>query len=961
MKRTLQPPRREVRPRSVEELALNFQALRDEGLHWLQKLAGERWTDHNLHDPGITLLEQLCFGLTDLVYRSGFPVADHLAGPGHEIDYQALSLHPADAVFPCRATTREDHRRWLLDHVPGLDDASVDPLQDMPGVYQLRLKPSEWLVGEDESEDEDAGDAPQSDAAAQQARYEVRIAEARKAWHAQRNLGEDLAPQVHCDRDVMCELQAAIDIDGERDAVQILADVYDRCARFIAGAPVADTLHDLMGAGQTLADIYDGPVMRHGFLRPSPLSANGVRRLFLSDVAEEMRRVPGVVDARVIAIVPDEPDPDDFSAAGQDMVVGSVAWFGEGWALSLHLPSVQRPTKIEVRRRGLTVDVSARELRRRLNDLQTAGRARRSRQQADQAEQAKALLPTGTHRDLSEYRSVQRHLPAVYGLGRHGVPPSAPPQVKAQVKQLKAYLLLHEQMLAQGLAQLQAMRSLFSLDNGARQTLWIQPLTEAQIPGLAELLDGPAERDEILQNRPFASTADIARAQQQRLDGGTARKRRVLDHLLALHGETYTQNSMRQFCGHLLHEELDTLLLENKAAWLRDIVTLARDRAAGVDLTRPSWGQMDNCSGLQRRASLRLGFRLWHDRPLTRVPRDHRVMIDAQNDSEDSDSVGSPATITNGGGGLVPLPPEFSDRGMAAGTSVRPATRQQVQEDMAQMPWLRRQRLPVSLTRTAARADRYRLLPAGSAPMTPPPTLHLQVPPADSPGLEDDPAPHAALFALPQPDPAPGCRLVLGPDENGRWWVIGSFKTEDAARRAAASLRLFMLHLDQECEGLHLLEHVLLRPVRAQSPEHQQLKLPLHFHRLRITAVLPGWTTRTAQKNFRQFARETLRSHTPAHLSLSVQWLSLEDMQAFETLYEEWLDSRLALSSAPEDVRAQTRTDRVAARLIELMLSWPPTHERPAPSAPSAPAAPPEGSERSEGTEAPGAPGGRSP
>lgn len=935
MKRTLQPPRRELRPRSTEELALSFQALRDEGLHWLQKLSGERWTDHNLHDPGITLLEQLCFGLTDLVYRSGFPVADHLAGPGHGIDYEALSLHPPDAVFPCRATTREDHRRWLLDHVPGLDDASVDPLPDAPGVYQLRLKPSEWLVGEDEREDEDAGDAANAanaDESAQQARCEARIAEARKAWHAQRNLGEDLAPKVICDRDVMCELEAAIDIDGERDAVQILADVYDRCARFIAGAPVADTLHDLMSAGRTLADIYDGPVMRHGFVRSSPLNANAVRRLFLSDVAEEMRRVPGVVDARVKAILPDEPDPDDLSAAGEDMVVGSVAWFGEGWALSLHLPSLHRPTKIEVRRRGLTVDVSLRELTRRLNDLQTAGRARRSRQQADQAEQAKTLLPTGTHRDLGEYRSVQRHLPAIYGLGRHGVPPSAPPQVKAQIKQLKAYLLLHEQMLAQGLAQLQAMRSLFSLDNGARQTVWIPPLTEAQIPGLAELLDGPVARDEALRPRPDASTADIALTQQQRLDSGTARKRRVLDHLLALHGETYTQNSMRQFCGHLLHEELDTLLLENKAAWLRDIVTLARDRAAGVDLTRPSWGQTDNCSGLQRRASLRLGFRLWHDRPLTRVPRDHRVMIDAAD--EDTDRMGSPAALTTGGGGLVPLPPEFSDRGMAAGTSVRPATRLHVQEDLAQMPWLRRQRLPVSLTRTAARADRYRLLPAGSAPMTPPPTLHLQVPPSDSPTLEDDPAPHAALFALPQPDPARGCRLVLGPDENGRWWVIGSFRNEDAARRAAASLRLFMLHLDQECEGMHVLEHVLLRPVRAESPEHQALKLPPHFHRLRITAVLPGWTTRTAQKNFRRFARETLRSHTPVHLSLSMRWLALEDMQAFETLYEEWLDSRLALSSAPEDLRAQTRTDRVAARLIDLMLRWPPTDEQPAAAPP---------------------------
>jgi hypothetical protein len=924
--------RQEDGPRSSEERSLGFDGLREEGLRWLQTLAGERWTDHNLHDPGITLLEQLCFGLTDLVYRSGFPVADHLTGPDHVIDYEGLSLHPPDSAFPCRATTPEDYRRWLLDHVPGLDDATLAPLQDQPGVYQMRLKPSEWLVGEDASDKDDRADgataapahpADAAHAAISNRRMAARVAEARKAWHAQRNLGEDLAPTVACDEDVLCDVKAVLDISGERDAVHILADVYDQCARFIAGAPVSDTLHDLLDGSRTLADIYDGPAMRHGFIRPSTLAANGVDRLFLSDVAEQMRQVPGVADARVVAIVPDRVAEQDLKAAGKDTVVGSVAWFGEGWALALRFPSAQQPSLIEVRRRGHVVDISPLELRRRLNDLQTAGRASRSRQQADQAERVQALLPTGIHRDLARYESVQKHLPGIYGVGRHGVPASAAPQVHAQAKQLKAYLVIQEQLIAQGLAQLQAMRSLFSVDRGARQSLWNQPITEAQVPGINALY--------------LADPDAIAQAQLQRLNRGTAQKRRALDHLLALHGDTYTQNSMRQFCSHLLHEELDTLLLENKAAWLRDIIDLTRNRAAAVDLGRPSWGQTDNCSGLQHRASLLLGFRLWHDRPLTRVPRDHRVMIDARSDtSSDTDASGlAPAALTSGFVGLAPLPPEFADRGTAAGTTVRPTTRTQVQEDLRQMGWLRSQPLPVSLTRTAARADRYRILPPGEAPVTPPPTLHLQVPPADSPTLQADPAPHATLFSLPQPDAGPGYRLVLGPDEERRWWVIGSFKTEDAARRAAASLRLFMLHLDQECEGMHVVEHVLLRPVRARSPEHEALALPKDFHQLRVTVVMPRWTTRTAQASFRHFAQETLRLNTPAHLALDLRWLSLGEMQPFEELYEQWLETRLALSSASDDPRAQARTDGAAARLLALMKTWaaanhPPQSTRPA-------------------------------
>jgi hypothetical protein len=38
----------------------------------LQRVAPE-WTDANVHDPGVTVLEVLCYALTDLKYRSGAP------------------------------------------------------------------------------------------------------------------------------------------------------------------------------------------------------------------------------------------------------------------------------------------------------------------------------------------------------------------------------------------------------------------------------------------------------------------------------------------------------------------------------------------------------------------------------------------------------------------------------------------------------------------------------------------------------------------------------------------------------------------------------------------------------------------------------------------------------------------------------------------------------------------------
>ena len=43
--------------------------MRQEGIKQIQELAPSTWTDHNLHDPGITLLELFAFMADLLLYR----------------------------------------------------------------------------------------------------------------------------------------------------------------------------------------------------------------------------------------------------------------------------------------------------------------------------------------------------------------------------------------------------------------------------------------------------------------------------------------------------------------------------------------------------------------------------------------------------------------------------------------------------------------------------------------------------------------------------------------------------------------------------------------------------------------------------------------------------------------------------------------------------------------------------
>jgi hypothetical protein len=84
-----------------------------------------------------------------------------------------------------------------------------------------------------------------------------------------------------------------------------------------------------------------------------------------------------------------------------------------------------------------------------------------------------------------------------------------------------------------------------------------------------------------------------------------------------------------------------------------------------------------------------------------------------------------------------------------------------------------------------------------------------------------------------------------------------------------------------------------------------------------VTVVLPGWTQRTSQPAFRNFAEETLRISCPAHLTLRCVWLDAEPMQRFEDTYSAWLEAHLAWAGAPDSDRARTLADETACRVIE--------------------------------------------
>jgi hypothetical protein len=92
----------------------DFYRLRREGIGFIEQMGSAKWTDYNLHDPGITMLEALCYALTDLGYRTGWHILDLLTPETFGTDTHQ-PFFTAREIMTVNPWTTDDFRRLLID------------------------------------------------------------------------------------------------------------------------------------------------------------------------------------------------------------------------------------------------------------------------------------------------------------------------------------------------------------------------------------------------------------------------------------------------------------------------------------------------------------------------------------------------------------------------------------------------------------------------------------------------------------------------------------------------------------------------------------------------------------------------------------------------------------------------------------------------------------------------------
>ena len=562
----------------VEDAATDFASLRQQGLALVQRLAAASWTDHNKHDPGITILEQVCYALTDLVYRSQYGWPDLLTTPAGEDPY--ASLYTPAAILPSGPVTLTDLRKLVID-VPGVKNAWIEIADEACASYDA-------AQAEVTSRAPDAGGGPGASNRSPNVSeirprglYRVRIEksdlvdilgseirrEAARRLHRFRGLGADyVAIDVLEYQEVV--IDATLEVGPVGDATELLASVYGSIARYCSPAVPFHTVAEMLDRGRRVDEIFEGPLLDHGFIDSEELA--GMARptsLRISDLIHELTAVPGVVTVKNLRFV--APNAD--------------------WLLSLdpaRAPRFDRQhSKIRLERRSLRVDSAALQA---AADQLFVKRANQAASPLLSAAADRDLRPgPGRDRKIGTYHSIQQQFPMVYGIGSDGLSETESSERKAQAQQLRAYLMFYDQLLANYFAQLANVGRLFSFHDETPDSYFSQPVQDDQAGtlGLDRVRKSGPQHAAVLRR----ITEDPWGTGESGAQRGVHRRNRLLDHLLARVGEQFSDYALLRFGLIAAGDRAPAdRLAQDKRAFLRDYPRIGRDRGVGFNYLAPA-------------------------------------------------------------------------------------------------------------------------------------------------------------------------------------------------------------------------------------------------------------------------------------------------------------------------------------------------------------------------------------
>lgn len=548
-----------------------YDELMREGIDWIQKFSGNQWTDYNYHDPGITFLEQICFAITDLGYKSNFPIEDILFIGTDKFDLENKNLFiPPHKIFPSSPLTCSDYRKIIIDRIDNVQNAWVfsenDNMRNISGLFNVRVQLIDKL-----DYDTIAETLKQVDDLLMQ----------------NRSLGSDFNKAVSLKRDEI-KFECEITLDSFALGEQVLANIYKQVEESISNKPQFHDYKEMEEAmDTTTVDLFTGPYTKKGYLKDFEFNEK-TSEIYISEIKETIHNIDGVLAVDNLVFYKNGIKVfDDYIPFDQDSY-----------------PSLKKLDQdfFDQKNKGITFyrNDSFYKIDKIIFQQIYDSLIVESKKVYDQKLNSDLNHIKGrfSQEQFERYYSIMRELPSLYGLRENELPSKASNLRKAQLSQLRSYLLLFDQLMANHLSQLSNVRELFSVDHKSDKTLFAQ--VPIDVPNLEEIIgkDFEAYRNKM----------------QDTLESGiefSERKNKILDHLLSRFGETF-DTFLLEKTHNLQHEnisekEVKQFGLSVKINFAKNILDLGYKRCLSFDYTKEKDNDA-NISGLEKRLKLKLGI-----------------------------------------------------------------------------------------------------------------------------------------------------------------------------------------------------------------------------------------------------------------------------------------------------------------------------------------------------------------
>ncbi|TAN15041.1 MAG: hypothetical protein EPN37_10725 [Chitinophagaceae bacterium] len=886
--------------------SLDFKSLRQHGIELIQRLSGHAWTDYNLHDPGVTILEILCVAITDLAYRTDFPIQDLLADEYGNIQSKENSFFLREEILTTNPVTINDIRKSILDAIEDVYNIWLEPVlssyssDNVKGLYEIFVQMTKEAATRLDTE----------------ADLKEKIKSGvRRSFVSKRNLCEDWVRDIVILNPVRIVISADVRVSEETIPEDILAVIYRELEDFLNEPIKYYSEKELAAAGLTVEEIYAGPLLKKGIV-PDAQMHDRRREIDPDELIRKIMQIPGVVNVKNFIL-----QTPEGNTSSQPYKLDKFQF--------AYLNVNPAETSIRVMKGGneIMIDMGT------FNDLYFRKReiSRRTFLSSFHLTEHNELLK-GTHKNIEQYYTIQNYFPLIYGIGEEGLSAHETSVRKAQAKQLKSYLMLFEQLLANYLSQLANGKNLFSTDLSGKGniTYYFQPLYG--IPEVRDLLKAftdiknenadtvweafkkNKDNEYISSLKESLETNDIYRE----------RKNRVFDHLLArfnLQPDTYPVNLFKLLYGDPTNDQRADEVLQWKSELISNRVELSRDRIKAFDYLAEE-GTVQNYSGFQKNMATLLYIRNQKMRPLSwlfdlkrtefgetlnihnLVQRNRYTKEDQNRTGDKSEPVHSYdfgeqvtsafkygtdinnfqiAEDTGGGGNYsilykapqkkdwTPISNNYPDKSSA----------------IAALKELINYLIQINIESEGFHIVEHILL----------------IPPLKSQSFG---------FGFYENEDSLLFRNIRWTDFDEREKLIGEILEIAENKENTPRLNEMMLfpkrnkssspdisEMNDDSKLENALENVRLRNGRKTLffPRFELWVKLLNgtvmkgdYFNFRMAVILPAWPARFQNENFREFTENLFRQNAPAYIRIDFYWLTISEMKEFEKLYFEWLN-----------------------------------------------------------------------